>query len=213
MSQRFFTQAELAKYTGRSKQYIHKLKTKGEIVLDDATGKIDAHHPVNSMTIEAMRMRDDMSPENQAPPAGTENIDTSQPPDPNAPETMKELYRSKLEWERERTREQARKLQIDNAKEVKDLVPIEVVEMMLGAFGAGIRSNFLTIPKRIGRGDVDLERRIEKAISRGIVVTRDNALKVMQKHIDEIITQKELDEKGEAGLKKYVGEEDDETEQ
>jgi phage terminase Nu1 subunit (DNA packaging protein) len=163
---------ELRQLTGRSRQAINKAEREGRLHRDPHTQRFDPSHTTNRLFIERSQIE-----------SGAQDPD-DEPADPDeAPDDMSELYRQKVEREIARIDEQIRKLQISNAREARDLVDLEVVTRVAGRFAASLRTNILTIPSRIARGNKELEQEIEDDVSNAI----ERALEMAYREIDAFI--------------------------
>lgn len=84
-------------------------------------------------------------------------------------------------------KKQARKLDYEYSVNTKNTIPIEVAIIWIGAFRAGLETNFLTIGNKIARGNIELRNKIEKEISRAISKTKIGAAKTLRGEKDSII--------------------------
>lgn len=82
---------------------------------------------------------------------------------------------------------QIRKLDVEHEKEIKNLQPIETVCLWIGAFSSGVKTNFLTIGKRIAKGNKDLQDKIDGEVSRAISKTLDSAAGQLRTESEKLI--------------------------
>ena len=84
-------------------------------------------------------------------------------------------------------KKQARKLDYEYSVNTKNTIPIEVAILWIGAFRAGLETNFLTIGNKIARGNIELRNKIEKEISRAIAQTKTGAAKTLRAEKESIL--------------------------
>ena len=93
-----------------------------------------------------------------------------------------EKRRAEIEWKKK----QSRKLDLQHEVEKKDLIPSDVVALWIGYFASGIRNNLLTLGKRVARGDDELQRRVDRQITKAIQKTLSTAKKQLRKEAQRI---------------------------
>lgn len=84
------------------------------------------------------------------------------------------------------------KIQIEIAKARQDLIPVELVAILLGHIASGVKTNFFPLGKRLARGNLDEQKRIETEVGKAVKKTLDMAaagLKHEAKPIAKAITQ------------------------
>ena len=81
----------------------------------------------------------------------------------------------------------ARKLDREHSEKMRGMIPVEVMTVWIGAFKAGIDTNFLTIAGRISKGDTVLRDRIEKEMSKAIAKTKEGAAKTLRDEAPAIL--------------------------
>jgi hypothetical protein len=102
----------------------------------------------------------------------------------------------KVEW----TRERRIKVQLENAIRKKDLIPVNIVRIWIGAFVPGIRNNLLPLGKRIARGDRALQTRIDEEIQRATEKLLESSIRLVQDSdvvdsaLSDLISEAEEDE-------------------
>lgn len=82
----------------------------------------------------------------------------------------------KVEW----TRQRRIKVELENTSRKKQMIPVNVMRVWVGAFVPGIRNNFLPLPQRIARGNKELEARAAKEVETGIRKTIESALALLK---------------------------------
>lgn len=163
---RYMKHAELARYMGVSSQYTTKLRNQGRLHRDEATGTYDLQHPTNRATVEMVRSTKVPETSAEAP----------------ADETIQELQREKLQYERDRTREQAVKYRLQNGKLKGLLIEVDALRHGWGAWGSAVRDNILTLPDRIARGDTKLRDQIARETTRALQAAKDRAEREIMVH-------------------------------
>lgn len=84
-------------------------------------------------------------------------------------------------------KKQARKLDREHDREMKNTIPTELMAIWIGYFAEGIRNNLLPVGSRVARGDVALRNRIEKEMKRGIDKTIEGAARELEKEGKKLI--------------------------
>lgn len=176
MGKRQIDTKTLRELTGVSRQAVSQAVQDGRLYKDPQTGLFDPAHSVNKMFIQRNRVENGVD---DPPPEGEDTGELS------------DLYEQKIRAEIRRIDEQTRKLQLDNAKTNRDILPFSFFEKGLGFFAQSMRSNVLTIGKRVARGDSELQRRIEKETARAIDRSVETAQREVVSMVDEAITLKQ----------------------
>jgi hypothetical protein len=166
------TGSQLARHVGKSPQAIDQATKAGKLFRDPKTQRYSCSLEVNSIYIENSLQ---------------ENEALSDLKPDQVPEQLRDLYQEKLHWEVERTKAQTKKYQAELAIKQKDMIPVELMELWMGYFRQGIETNFLTIARRIARGDKGLELRIDKEITNAIIKTKEGAAKALRDEGPEVI--------------------------
>ena len=147
---RFLSQAAFARRAQVQKSYISRLTNEGRLHRDPSEKTYDVQHPVNRQFLEKARAT-------KTP----EELDTVSSSD----ESIVELQREKVRLQNQLTREQTRKLELQNAQTTRDLIPFDLYEGALGIVATAIRTNLLTLGRRVARGDTELRDKIEHEVA------------------------------------------------
>lgn len=102
--------------------------------------------------------------------------------DADLEELKEEKLRAEIEWKQKQTR----KLDLEHEVDKRDLVPSEVIGLWIGYFASGIRNNFLTLAKRVSRGDEELQKRIDRQVTKSIEKTLSSAERELRKEVESI---------------------------
>jgi phage terminase Nu1 subunit (DNA packaging protein) len=151
---RFLRHNAFARRLSVGPSYLTKLRKEGRAVRDEATGRYDLRHEINAILLA--KSGADIEPETAATDGNPEDESTAQ------------VLREINQFVRDLRREQARKLEIQNATALDDLIPLDLVRDTLGDIAGGVNQYLLTIPARVARGDRALEDRVHEEVSNAL---------------------------------------------
>jgi hypothetical protein len=97
------------------------------------------------------------------------------------------LESEKIQAEIDLKKKQARKFDREHEVAIGNLIHLADVELIFGAIASGIRTNFLPIGNRIGRGNTKLRDRVEREVTKAIEKTLRNAKRDVERYIDKEI--------------------------
>jgi len=180
--------AEFGRLLKVSRQAIDEARKIGKVYRDPVTKKYDLEHSTNALYLRT-----------NSAVSGLSLSDIK-----DVSEDLTDLYQIKLEAEIRRIVAQAEKYELQLARDKKDLIPIELVAILLGNVRSGISTNLLNIGKRVARGNLELQDRIEKEITRGLQATKDMSARAVQQFSKRVV--QEMEEVEKHGTKYYEDE-------
>lgn len=185
---RFLKHNELSRYLGVSPGYVSKLRNQGRLVRDETTGKYDCQHATNAATIERVRST-------KLPQTTPDTADSG-----NSEELAQILY-ERAGYKRDKERQLARRYEIQNAKDLGELIHVDLVRAYFGGISTSVRTYILPLGTRLaphvvaaarrGAGELEICDMIEAETAVAIGRMKDAAMAVVNQVAHDMPTEED----------------------